>query len=158
MKFPLSHYTFSVSEPYAAGHVLTPAEAEALNGLRCGNIREIARKEWTRFVGRRDAMVLLSPEEQAAFQAKVTEIDQGYAFRPSGGQRIRSNSIDAEISAVATEHVEALQRQVGAIFGSVEFDRQAALFAAQPEVQDEARLRLAERLRVNSASIADLLS
>lgn len=153
----LKHYQFIVTSPFAEGTVLTQAEAEALNALRAENIRAVANKLLAQ-VTPAGAGDLLTREQLADLQARITEYDHRYAFPLKHRPRSRQSDIDAEARAIAEERLDAEIRR----FGATEFanpryrQNMVETYAALPAVQEEARRRVAERARIVIEGLEDL--
>ncbi len=156
MFFHLSHYGFTLSEPFSEGHVLTRAQAQALNALRGENIREIVRREWDK-LAKPSSDELLSEAQVEAFQAKITEIDLKYEFRERPVSRPKTGTLGAEIESVAREQVEELARKNGEAISIGRFDSLVVEFSARIDVQAEARRRLSIKIARSKMAIEDLL-
>ena len=78
MKIHISNYSFHLSEPFRAGHVMTGAEARALNALRAENIRNNV----ARALGRKTngGKLVLEGHELREFELFVQKYDQNYTF------------------------------------------------------------------------------
>ena len=157
MFFHLSHYGFTLSEPFTPGHVLTRAQAQALNALRGENIREIVRREWDRLAKPTDEDGLLSEAEVEAFQAKITEIDRKYEFRERPVSRPKAGTLGAEIESVAREAVEEIARRSGEAISIGRFDDLVSDFQTRIDIQAEARRRLSAKIAQSKMAIEDLL-
>ena len=157
MFFHLSHYGFTLSEPFASGHVLTRAQAQALNALRGENIREIVRREWDRLAKPTGEDGLLSEAQVEAFQAKITEIDRRYEFKERPTSRPKAGTLGAEIESVAREAVEEIARRSGEAISISRFDDLVSDFQTRIDIQAEARRRLSAKIAQSKMAIEDLL-
>lgn len=156
MQISISHYEFSLREPFSAGHKLTIPEAQALNALRAENIRNNAYRTFGKFAKGEDG--LLKSEDLAELKTFIASQDEQYSFRPKAGPKAKSGTIEAEIGIVAGERVEEQARIAGVELTVVQYSEALAAFKANPGVEEEARRRLGERIRANSKSIEELFS
>lgn len=141
---------FTISEPYAAGYVLVREEGQALNLLRAENIRNNLAPMVERELAKLLPGEALSPAARAELQQRVTQYDRGYKFQPR--HRPRQSQLQAEITAVARERVEAELPDCE----PEDRERRAMLLAGDADVQIEAARRIAERQRVADGGIEDL--
>lgn len=101
-----------VSQPYAAGHKITEAEAKALNQVRAENIGNNMRKAV------RDALEAADGDTaavQADIQAKVTEYDGSYEFTLAsvGGGSTRLDPLTKECRAIARNFIAGKLKEAG---------------------------------------------
>ncbi len=151
----LSHYEFSISEPFKAGSVLTLAEAQALNQLTLENIRNIASKAMGKAERGEDG--LLTVESEREVRRVIADLDAHYEFKLRSPPRVKSSTLEAEIARVAEEAVEAHARQIGAELSETQRLEAEEAYRQSPSVLSEAKRRLAERIRINSETIEDLI-
>lgn len=101
-----------VSQPYAAGHKITEAEAKALNQVRAENIGNNMRKAV------KDALDAADGDTaavQADIQAKVTEYDGSYEFTLAsvGGGSTRLDPLTKECRAIARNFIAGKLKEAG---------------------------------------------
>lgn len=151
-------YSFTLSEPYSAGHPLTEGEARALNALRAENIRNSLRR-WIELeeklsVGQLSSRVLL-PEQITRLQQKLARYDESYAFgTPS---RVEPRGLAEMLRLVAEEFLaEELRRQGQSLESLVNRRELLEELAASEAVQQEARHRLAAAQRVATSVLDEL--
>jgi len=95
--------SFSVSLPYSAGHVLSDAEARALNQVRCENLRNnFAPKVKASVAGEEGALA------EADLAPAFAETDAAYSFSMpgEGGGSRTLDPIEREARALAKEWVK----------------------------------------------------
>lgn len=99
---------FTISAPYAAGHVVTDAEARVLNQTRGENIGNNFRKRVD------EAMKKADGERPAALDAvreAIGEYDSKYNFAMGGGLRIPMDPVEREALLIARDSVKAQIRE-----------------------------------------------
>ena len=98
--------SFSVSQPYEAGHVLTEAEAKALNQTRAENIGNNLRETVKEALAKRDGGDTSAME---TLQELVAKYDSAYTFSMGGGgvSTRRLDPVEREAKAIATEIIKA---------------------------------------------------
>jgi hypothetical protein len=141
----LNGYQFTISDPYAPGHPLTPEEAQALNALRAENIRNNFAKRHVAGAIEAASGALLSLPQLRALQVQLDEYASTYSF----GAR-KPNPRLGLIEAQALEIARGTAEQ-----GASEEDI-LALASTEP-VLAEARARVAERKRVTNGALEELL-
>lgn len=101
---------FELSQPYEAGHVVTEAEARALNQVRSENIGNNLREK---------VKELLEAGDAAGAQALVAEKDQSYIFSFSvGGGSIKLDPIETEARKIAKEFIKKSLAETGRKIGT----------------------------------------
>lgn len=153
----IKHYQFTLSEPFAPGHQLTGAEAQALNALRAENIRNNFAKRVDKAIAVLLPGEVLSAEALRELQVVLGTYDSGYGFVGKHEPRLKLSALEVEIRAVAQERVEEQARGLGKDLDSSELESLVGQMASVPGVQEEARLRLQERMKVTVGSLEDLL-
>lgn len=100
MLINIHSYQFLIPRRYSAGHVLTEAEAEALDTYRARTIRDRALR-WVQDYEARADGGLLGPEALAELQVKITEYADSHRFipRPNGAESI----LERELALVAQD-------------------------------------------------------
>jgi hypothetical protein len=150
VQFSIRQITFEIPDRYQAGEAIGPAEAQVLNSVRGEQIRKsLARKfpEGRLPDGREiEGLRALASELGASHELSLRDVRTG----------VRAGSLEAEIESVAAEQVEAFANSTGRRLSQAEFNRELAEVKELEEVKEEARRRLAERLRVVSASAEEL--
>jgi hypothetical protein len=94
--------TFEVSQPYAAGHVVTEMEAMALNQTRAENIRNNFAKT-VKDAQAEDGSV--TDDQKKALAKELAEYDKQYEFSVGGGRSL--DPIQKEAKIIATQLVDA---------------------------------------------------
>lgn len=133
---------FTVSVPYAAGHVLTEGEAKALNQTRCENIRNnmatVVKKAFAEGGGGR-----------AAAEAEVVKYDSEYAFTLSqSGPRRVVDPLERECYAIAKAHLLSKLKEQGAKLKDqdpAEVEAKLEEWSKNPKVVALAKKNLASR-------------
>jgi len=149
-------YQFDLVDVYQPGHCLDDNEAEALNRLRAENIRNNVKPRVDAAAARLEPGELLSPAALAELQATVARYARDYRFQPATIKK-RFGIIEIEARRVARERVEFEARLINSPIDQAWLDETIDKWAKLPEVVEEARLRVAERQRVVSQGIEDLL-
>lgn len=96
---------FTLSAPYAAGHVITEAEARTLNQTRAENIGNNFRKDVKEAQEK-------GPEALAALQAEIAKYDAEYNFTMTTA-RTPIDPIEAEAIRIAKEYVLGKIKEAG---------------------------------------------
>lgn len=100
---------FEISQPYAAGHVLTEAEAKALNQVRSENIGNNVRAK---------VKELLDANKLDEAKALVAEKDGAYEFTlASVAASAKLDPVEREARALAREYIKAHLAQTGRKIG-----------------------------------------
>lgn len=144
--------TFTVLQPYDAGHVLTEAEAKALNQVRAENIRNnMASKVKAAAEGKEKEG---DPSAETIVEA-VAAYDAAYEFTLAsvGGGKRPTDPVELECLSIArsmfAEHVRAkLKTTVKAVkekIGEDAYNSKIAELAEREEVVKEAKRRVKAR-------------
>lgn len=106
MKTKVIHdVSFEISQPYEAGHVLSEAEAKALNQVRSENIGNNVRAK---------IKELLDAGKQDEAKALVAEKDSAYEFTlASVSASAKLDPVEREARALAREYIKAHLAQTG---------------------------------------------
>lgn len=104
MLIQISHYQFSLREPYEPGAVLGPDEAKVLNTARAERVKKIL----SRLVERHAAnggRELLEPEQLSLLMFEAKEIDDKFSFTTHAGKGPHGpkGGLAKEVLAVARE-------------------------------------------------------
>lgn len=131
---------FTVTQPYAAGHVITEAEANALNQTRSENIRNNCAK----------AIKEGKFPEGLDAAGYVAQYDANYVFNlASAGGAVRvTDPLEKEARRIAREELTARIKQKGGKVKDVDkdaFESKVAEWAANPKVIDMAKKNLKAR-------------
>ena len=144
----------SVSAPYQPGHVITEAEAKALNQVRAENIGNNVRKAVTELIEAAGGKDAITEETKAAAQALVSEKDANYEFTLAsvGGGREPVDPLTKECRAVAKAFLSAklkekgfTQKQYAEANGEDAFMAKVIELADHPEIVKVAKKNLATR-------------
>lgn len=148
----VSHYKFNILEPYVEGHVMTKAEAKALNAARVARMRNIIYKRLSRAGGLDEVMDLKSFSE---FEKEIEKIDQEFEFDTTASTSSSNWTLQDEVEATARESAEQVLRQSGK---SSEFLPELIIAAKKdPRIQREAERRFEQRRAVAAAALAELM-
>jgi hypothetical protein len=152
MQIRLRQYSFFVSSPFKAGHRLTAEEARALNWTRAEQIKNNMRRHIDSATRELTDGELLPDSSIAKLQARVDLLDQGHQFRQSDAAE------EAELGALEVEALRVAEERLPAPAPEGErFELMVRLLASQPEVQEEARLRLQLRSQEANRLLEELL-
>ena len=152
----------SVSAPYVAGHVISEAEAKALNQVRAENVANNVRKAITEMIETAGGKDAISEETKAAAQALVAEKDAAYQFTMAsvGGGREPVDPLAKECRAVARAWLSAklkekglTQKSYAEAHGEDAFAAKVAELADHPEIVKVAKKNLSTREGLASISI-----
>lgn len=155
--------TVSVAQPYAPGHVITEAEAKALNQVRAENIANNVRKAVTEIIEAAGGKEALTDEHRAQVQALVAEKDAAYVFTLAsvGGGRESLDPLTKECRSVARAFLTAklkekglTQKKYNEANGEDAFDSKVIEIADHPEIVKMAKKNLAARESL--ANIGDI--
>lgn len=176
---------FEVTQPYAAGHVATEAEAKALNQVRAENIRNNMAakiKAALKAAGKTtqadeegnevEMQNPLSDEALGELVAAVAEYDASYEFTLAsvGGGRASRDPVEIEATKIAKASIVAQLRSKGRTLKSVTHDENGneieggaerlaeaiAKVAAREDVVKAAKKAVADRNKLASADIDEL--
>jgi hypothetical protein len=149
-------YSFQLEEPYAAGHQLTAAEAAALNGLRAENICNNVRKFVNDVVLANPPGAILPAETLARIQDRISQYDARYQFKETSRPLPAMGSLESEVRDVASETVQAEVKKAKLTLLDDEWESAIEAAQARPEVQAEARRRLAAKTRVAGSMMKEV--
>ena len=153
---------FTVIQPYEAGHVVTEAEAKALNQTRSENIRNnMASKVKAAYAG-----TAKEGEPTAeTIVAFVAAYDEAYVFTLAsvGGGTRKTDPIEVEALKIArgmfADFCSSKGLTVKAVkdkIGEEAYNEKLALLAEQDGVVKEATRRVKERAKTASSALDDL--
>jgi hypothetical protein len=152
----------TVSAPYLAGHVVTEAEAKALNQVRAENIGNNVRKAIQDLIEAAGGKDNLSDEDREEAQAIVAAKDDAYQFTLAsvGGGREPADPLGKECRAVAKAWLSGklkekgiTQKQYAEQHGEDAFMSKVAEFADHPEIVAVAKKNLETRGGLASIAI-----
>jgi hypothetical protein len=155
----IAGHAFELSWPYAAGHVLTEAEAKALNQVRSENIGNNVRTK---------VQELIEAGDVASAQAYVAERDAEYVFSFStggGGGTRKMDPIEREARAIAKDIIKNVLAEQGRKLSTIpegmtkeeweaKLEENIEMVATKEEVLKAARKRVTEKAKTAS-SIAE---
>lgn len=149
---------FEVSTPYTAGHVVTEAEAKALNQVRLENIRNNMASAVKEAKGEGDT---ITEEVYASLKAKVGEYDAAYIFTLAsvGGGKRSTDPVETEAKKLAKAAIAAKLAADGRTLKSVDPDKLAAAIAKlaeSNEILKEAKRIVKARTESASAALSEL--
>jgi hypothetical protein len=149
---------FTASTPYLEGHVVTDAEAKALNQVRLENLRNNFAARVKAVKGEAEA---LTEEQLAALAAEFATYDSEYQFSLAsvGGGKRETDPVQAEAKRMAkaliTTQLKAAGRQVKSIDPEA-LAAAVAKLADREDIQKAAKKAVAERNKAAAASLEDL--
>lgn len=158
----IAGHSFPVSQPYAAGHVITEAEAKALNQVRAENVRNnTASKVKAAMEGtQKDGEP--TKDNIAEFVAKY---DAEYVFTLAsvGGGRKPTDPVEVEAlkmaRAIFSDWATSKKLTVKAVrekIGEEAYEAKIAEIAEREEVVKEAKRRVASRQKAAESAMGDL--
>lgn len=156
MQTRIKGYTFTLSEPFQAGTVITKGEAQALNDLRVENIANNLRKLVNDELALLPEGTMIAQHRLDEIQARIGEYDRGYQFLEKHTPRDRPGDIEREARAIAQDRVEQQVRAAEASLSEEQLEAAVAEMEKLPSVREEARERVAARRRGLAESLADL--
>lgn len=147
MQIRIRQYSFHLSPRYFEGHLLTLAEAQALDRLRADNVRNNLARLVTDAMAELPDGQFLSHETLAEIQIRVTQYEKNYQFVIQHRSREKPGPLEAEIRAVAEIQVTSHLNGSGMLAGTgiEEFNQLVDRLMSDDAVQQEARLRLQRR-------------
>lgn len=99
--------SFTILQPYTAGHVLTELEAKVLNQTRSENIGNNVRQAIKDMQDGAGKFEEAGPQSETAIIAYVTEFDAAYEFKSaSEGARTSRDPYETEARKIAKELVK----------------------------------------------------
>lgn len=152
---------FTVSLPYAAGHVVTDAEARALNQTRCENISNAMRKKIESLrdvpgdkVNDKGEPIMEGFSEEALQKAAelVAAYEAEYSFSMPGAVRRPVDPLEKEALSIARAEVTRLIKAEGLKVKDVDeavIEANVEEFAKNKQVIELARKRLAEKAELS---------
>jgi hypothetical protein len=148
----------TIAAPYAAGHVISEAEAKALNQTRAENISNSVRKAVGELADLTDeaGKPAFSPEAAAKAVALITEFDASYVFSlraAGGGSRVAVDPVEKEATAIAKAYVTEQIKAKGKSVKDYDKDKFAALVAQVASAEKTralAKKRVEERQKIAS--------
>lgn len=139
--------SFEVTAPYAAGHVVTEAEALALNQVRAENIRN--NKARAVKAAKEEHGDELPSDILKALAAEVSEYDKNYEFTIAsvGGGRTPVDPVEREAVKIAKTLINAKLKEMGKTVkdycstdeGKARYDENVARIAASEGVVKQAK-------------------
>ena len=154
--------TFAVLQPYAAGHVITEAEAKALNQVRAENIRNnMASKVKAAFDGTakegeptQDTIAQFVADYDAAYEFTLASVGGGKrSTDPNEVEALRiARGIFADWAASKKLTVKAIKEKIG----EEAYEAKIAEIAEREDVVKEAKRRVKQRQAAAESAIGDL--
>lgn len=152
---------FNVSQPYAEGHVVTEAEAKALNQTRSENVRNNMSKAV------KDAKTVagegnpLSEDVLTSLGQAVSEYDKAYIFTLAsvGGGRKSRDPIEVEATKIARAAIMGKLKEQGKKLADVDkdaLDAKIAEVAELPAVVKAAKKAVAARNNMAADALENL--
>lgn len=160
---------FSITQPYAEGHVITAAEAKALNQTRSENIGNNLREAVKAAKLKRDAATDADPTDFNGLADMVAKYDAEYTFA-MGGSGVSTRKLDPierEAKKIADETIKAHLAKTGRKISvtpegetdeswSEKIDAQRDKLMTADNVVKLAKKRVAERQKVTDDAAVEL--
>ena len=153
-------HDFEASQPYVAGHVVTDAEAKALNQTRVENLRNNFAAKIKALKGEAEA---LNESQIADLATQFAEYDTGYIFTLAsvGGGKRETDPVQTEAKKLAKMMIGAkLAKETPArTLKSIDADALAAAIAkvaGSESVQKMAKKNVADRQKNAEAALEGL--
>lgn len=157
---------FTIAAPYAVGHVITEAEAKALNQVRAENVRNntataVSKLKDEKGVKDAGGKVTLSAEVLAEITKVVTDYDAAYVFTLAsvGGGKRTTDPVEAEAKKLAKAAIAAQLAAKGKTLKQVDPEALAAAIAKvadSEQIQKEARRIVKARAESAKGALEDL--
>lgn len=153
---------FSVLQPYAAGHVVTEAEAKALNQVRAENIRNNCA---SKVKAANEGTAKEGEPTKDTIAAYVETYDKGYEFTLAsvGGGKRPTDPVEVEALKIARDQFAAFAaakkltvKVIREKIGEEAYQDKLAMLAERPENVKEAKRRVAERAKSAEAALDGL--
>lgn len=160
----IAGHEFAVSQPYAEGHVLTEAEAKALNQVRAENIRNNFAAKVKAAFG--DEPVKEGQPTAETIASDIAAYDAAYQFTLAsvGGGKRPTDPVEVEALSIArqmlADHLKAKAKLTVKAFkekvGEDTYNSKVAELADREEVVKEAKRRVKARQAAAENSLGDL--
>tara|TARA_R110000868_G_scaffold274194_1_gene533413 strand:+ start:220 stop:720 length:501 start_codon:yes stop_codon:yes gene_type:complete len=126
---------FTASTPYDEGHVVTLAEAKALNQVRLENLRNNFASKIKAAKGEAEA---LTSEQAAALTSEFAAYDAEYVFTLAsvGGGKRETDPVMVEAKKIARAKITAALQAAGRKVKDVDAEKLADAIAAMAEKDD----------------------
>lgn len=160
MDFSCHGFDFTISAPYAEGHVINGPEAYTLNQTRLENIRNnTAGKVKTAIESAQKENRSVSDEELDALKAELAKYDAEYVFQGRRtGSRAPADPVKRKAVAMARETITTALRSRDIKVADLADGKMEELItqylAGHPEVTDEAK----RQVEASKAAATDALS
>lgn len=155
--------TFAVSQPYAAGHTITEAEAKALNQVRAENVRNNTASKVKAAI---EGTAKDGEPTADTIAAYVAEYDASYVFTLAsvGGGRKSSDPAEVEALRIArgmfadycTTKFKTTVKAVKEKIGEDAYEAKIAELAEREEVVKEAKRRVKARQAAAESAMGDM--
>jgi hypothetical protein len=151
-------HSFDATQPYAAGHTITEAEAKALNQVRAENLRNNFASKIKAAQGEAEA---LTEEQLSTLRSEFATYDAEYEFTLAsvGGGKRETDPVQAEAKRIAKSVVVAKLKSKGKTLKDVDADTLAnaiAKIAESEGVQKMAKKNVAERSKAAELDLDDM--
>lgn len=156
--------SFSISQPYIAGHVISEVEAKTLNQTRSENIGNNLRSAVKDAKEKRDNAEKPDSTDFDNLVAMVAQYDKDYTFSMGGGgvSTRKLDPIEREAKALATEYIKVDLAKKGRTWKQVpegstaeewEAKRDAVLegLMVREDIVKLAKKRVAEKQKISDA-------
>lgn len=149
---------FEASQPYAAGHTVTEAEAKALNQVRAENLRNNFAAKIKAAKGEAEA---LTDEQLLQLTSDFAAYDAAYQFTLAsvGGGKRETDPVQAEAKKIAKAIVADKLKAAGKKLSDIDADVLAGAIAKVAEsegVQKAAKKAVADRQKAAETDLSDL--
>ncbi len=138
---------FEISQPYAEGHILTAAEARALNQVRSENIGNNVREKLKE---------LLDAGDTAAATTLVAERDAEYVFNMSSGSgAVKRDPIETEARKIARDLIKESLAASGRKLSTVPQGETEESWKEKLEAETDRIAAMDDVLKVAKKNVAD---
>jgi hypothetical protein len=151
-------HSFDATQPYLAGHVVTEAEAKALNQVRAENLRNNFASKIKSVQGEAEA---LTEEQLVQLRAEFATYDAEYVFTLAsvGGGKRETDPVAAEAKKIAKQTISDKLKAAGKKVSDIAPETLAnaiAKLAESENIQKLAKKAVAERQKAAQADLGEL--
>lgn len=158
MEITVQNIGFTISAPYAEGHVLTKAEAGVLNQTRAENLRNnfagVIKKKLEEIGKEEPPRSELSDDELGTLRAQFEEYESTYEFQGKRSTRAPVDPVRREAVKIARETITAALKKKNLTPSQLVEGKMDQLIndylSANPSVMDEAKARV-EKVKAEAA-------
>lgn len=150
--------TFAATQPYAEGHVVTEAEAKALNQVRAENLRNNFASKVKAAKGDAES---LTDAQIAELSAEFAEYDASYVFTLAsvGGGKRETDPVAVEARRLAKAAIAAMLSDKGRKLKDIDKDKLDAAIATLADserIQKLAKKAVEDRRKAAEADLSSI--